>query len=167
MSEHDDDTPKPPAEGAGSPLKRGKHPVTPAGEPAERGRSASATEIEGEVLRRSNMAPDVPDTVRPRRKVGRREPVQSHQTEAQQEAHLTRPSDEEGTHFLPESYYGDEPTSIREEKFAEWQVAGLFILATLATLWTCVAYFVVPAHARLGQEMNFALGGGVAVALLA
>ena len=163
----EDNAPKTAAEASGSVFKRAQSPAKSSGEPKERGRSASATEIEGDVLRRSNMAPDVPDTVRPRRKVGRRQPVQSHQTEAQQEAHLTRPSDEDGTHFLPESYYGEEPMSIREEKFAEWQVAGLFILATLATLWVCVAYFIVPAHERLGQLMNFALGGGLAVALLA
>ena len=168
MSEHDDDTPTTAAEAAGSPLKRGKHPVTTGGEPADRGTSASAGEIEGEVLRRSNMAPDVPDTVRPRRKVGRRAPVQSHVTEAQEQAHLSRPSDDEGTHFLPESYYGDdEPMSIREEKFAELQVAGLFGLATLASLATCVAYFAVPMHDRLGQLMNYALGGGLSVAMLA
>src|SRR3954466_8358103 len=104
MSEHDDDTPTTAAEAAGSPVKRGKPPVTTGGEPADRGTSASAGEIEGEVLRRSNMAPDVPDTVRPRRKVGRRAPVQSHVTEAQERAHRTRPWDEEGPHFLRESY---------------------------------------------------------------
>jgi ubiquinol-cytochrome c reductase iron-sulfur subunit len=164
----DKDTPKTAAEAAGSPIKRARHPVTTGGDPADRGSSASATEIEGEVLRRSNMAPDVPATVRPRRKVGRRTPVQSHQTEAQGQAHLTRPSDADGTHFLPESYYGDdEPLTIREEKFAELQVAGLFTLASLATIWVCVAFFVVPAHDRLGQLMNYALGGGLAVALLA
>jgi ubiquinol-cytochrome c reductase iron-sulfur subunit len=168
MSSDDKDAPKTAAEAAGSPVKRAKHPVTTGGEPHERGTSASATEIEGEVLRRSNMAPDVPATVRPRRKVGRRTPVQSHQTQAQEQAHLARPSDEDGTHFLPESYYGDdEPLTIREEKFAELQVAGLFTLASLATIWVCVAFFVVPAHDRLGQLMNYALGGGLAVALLA
>ena len=71
MSDDDKDTPKTAAEAAGSPLKRAQHPVTTGGQPAERGTSASATEIESEVLRRSNMAPDIPDTVRPRRKVGR------------------------------------------------------------------------------------------------
>jgi len=165
---NDDDTPKTAAEAAGSPLKRAKSPAKSSGEAQERGTSASAGEIEGEVLRRSNMAPDVPATVRPRRKVGRRAPVQSDVTESQEQAHLTRPSDEDGTHFLPESYYGDdEPLSIREEKFAELQVAGLFTLATLASLWTCVAYFIVPEHQRLGQLMNYSLGGGLAVALLA
>jgi ubiquinol-cytochrome c reductase iron-sulfur subunit len=167
MSEKDKDAPKTAAEASGNVFKRGQHPVTTGGEPRERGRSASASEIDGEVLRRSNMAPDVPDAVRPRRKVGRRTPVKSDATQEQEQAHLERPSDDEGTHFLPESYYGgDEPLSIREEKFAELQVAGLFTLATIATIWVCVAYFVVPAHARLGQYMNFALGGGLAIALL-
>ena len=164
----DDDTPTTAAEAAGNPLKRAKSPATTSGQPQERGSSASAGEIEGEVLRRSNMAPDVPATVRPRRKVGRRTTVATEEAAAQSEAHLSRPSDEEGTHFLPESYYGDdEPLSVDEEKFAEKQVAGLFLLATIAALWTCVAYFVIPEHRRLGQLMNYSLGGGLAVALLA
>jgi len=163
----DKDAPKTAAEAAGSVFKRAQHPVSTSGAPRERGTSASAGEIEGEVLRRSGMGADVPDTARPRRKVGRRAPVQSTQTEEQQEAHLTRPSDADGTHFLPESYYGDEPMSIREEKFAEYQVAGLFTLASLAVIGVCVAYFIVPAHAHLGRDMNLALGGGLAIALLA
>lgn len=163
----DDDTPKTAAEAAGSVIKRGKSPASSSGEPKERGTSASAKEIEGEVLRRSNMAADVPATVRPRRKVGRRATPVTEESAAQSEAHLTRPSDSDGTHFLPESYYGDdEPMDPREEKFAELQVAGLFTLASLATLWVCVAYFVVPEHQRLGQLMNYSLGGGLAVALL-
>jgi ubiquinol-cytochrome c reductase iron-sulfur subunit len=164
-----DEAPKTAAEASGNVFKRAQHPVTTGGAERERGRSASASEIEGEVLRRGNMAPDVPATVRPRRKVGRRATaVHTPEAEEQAKAHLTRPSDSDGTHFLPESYYGEEEgLTPREEKFAELQVAGLFVLATLATLWTCVAYFVVPAHDRLGQLMNYALGGGIAVALLA
>jgi ubiquinol-cytochrome c reductase iron-sulfur subunit len=106
--------------------------------------------------------------VRPRRKVGRRTTPLTEEAAEQSEAHLTRPSDSDGTHFLPDSYYGDdEPLDPREEKFAELQVAGLFTLATLASLWTCVAYFIVPEHDRLGQLMNYSLGGGLTVALLA
>ena len=166
MSE-DKDAPKTAAEAAGNPIKRAKSPAKSSGEAQDRGSSASATEIEGQVLRRSNMAPDVPATVRPRRKVGRRATPQTEESAEQSQAHLTRPSDSDGTHFLPESYYGDdEPLDPREEKFAELQVAGLFILATLATLFVCVAYFTVPAHRNLGREMNFALGGGLAIALL-
>ena len=168
MSSDDKDAPKTAAEAAGSVIKRAKAPASSSGEPKERGTSASATEIEGEVLRRGNMAPDVPATVRPRRKVGRRTAVQTEEAAEQAQAHLTRPSDSDGTHFLPESYYGDdEPMDPREDKFAEIQVAGLFVLASLATLFVCVAYFVVPMHDRLGQLMNYALGGGLAVALLA
>jgi ubiquinol-cytochrome c reductase iron-sulfur subunit len=163
----DKDTPKTAAEAAGSPLKRAQSPAKSSGEPQERGTSASAGEIEGEVLRRSNMASDVPATARPRRKVGRRAPLQTEEAAEQAQAHLSRPSDADGTHFLPEGYYGDdEPLDPREDKFAELQVAGLFILAVLATLWVCVAYFVVPMHDRLGQLMNYSLGGGLAVALL-
>jgi ubiquinol-cytochrome c reductase iron-sulfur subunit len=40
------------------------------------------------------------------------------------------------------------------------------VLGILATLFVCVAYFVVPAHANLGRDMNYALGGGLALALL-
>jgi len=161
--------PKTAAEAAGSTIRRAQHPVTTGGAPRERGEgSASAAEIEGEVLRRSNMAPDVPDGVRPRRKVGRRSAAVTEESRAQSEAHLTRPSDDEGTHFLPESYYGTgEPLSEKEEKFAELQVAGLFTLASLATLWVCVAYFIIPSHAALGRWMNMSLGGGLAIALLA
>jgi hypothetical protein len=77
------DAPKTAAEAAGSVIKRAQAPASSSGEPKERGTSASATEIEGEVLRRSNMAPDVPDTVRPRRKVGRRAPLQTEEAAAQ------------------------------------------------------------------------------------
>ena len=169
---NDKDAPKTAADAAGNPLKRAQSPASSSGEPKERGTSASAQEIEGTVLRRSNMAPDVPGTVRPRRKVGRRVPAPTEEAAEQAQAHLSRPSDSDGTHFLPESYYGpdsgdgEEPTDPREEKFAELQVAGLFALASLATLWVCVAYFVVPMHERLGQLMNYSLGGGLAVALL-
>jgi ubiquinol-cytochrome c reductase iron-sulfur subunit len=176
MSEKDsptpDDAPKSAAEAAGRAFKRARNPVSSSGEPREHEGSASARDIDAEVLRRSNMAADVPDPVRPRRKVGRRQP-QTAESAAAAEAHLTRPSDSDGTHFLPESQYGpsvgegDEPLDPREDKFAELQVSGLFVLATLATLFVCVAYFVVPAHQHLGREMNFALGGGLAVALLA
>jgi ubiquinol-cytochrome c reductase iron-sulfur subunit len=156
------------AEASGSVFGRLKHPVSTSGEPRERSGSASAREIEGEVLRRSNMAPDVPDSVRPRRKVGRRRTEGTEAAEASAEAHLTRPSDDEGTRFLPESEHGtDEPLDPREDKFSELLVAGLFALATIATLWVCIAYFVIDAHAKLGLYMNFALGGGLAIALLA
>jgi len=163
----DKEAPKTAAEAAGNPLKRAQHPVSTSGEPRERGTSSSVNEIEGEVLARGNMAPPIPATARPRRKVGRRTPVVTPETQAQQEAHLTRPSDEEGTHFLPESYYGEEPIDPREDKFAELQVALCFLVAAAATVFVCVAYFVVPSHRRLGQLMNYALGGGLTIALLA
>ena len=164
----DDAAPKTAAEASGSVFKRLQHPVSTSGQPRERGTSASAKEIEGEVLRRSNMAPDVPAAVRPRRKVGRRQPTTvTPETAEQIDAHLSRPGDQEGTHFLPASQYGpDEPMSPQEDKFAELQVSGLFALATIATLWVCVAFFVIPAHRSLGRDMNFALGGGLAIALL-
>jgi len=114
------------------------------------------------------MASDVPDAVRPRGKVGRRRTEGTAAGEAAAEAHLSRPSDSDGTHFLPESEHGtSEPLDPREDKFAELLVAGLFTLATLATLFVCVAYFAIPAHDALGRWMNFSLGGGLAIALLA
>ena len=66
----EEETPKTAAEASGSVFKRLQHPVSTSGEARSRGTSASAREIKGEVLRRSNMAPDVPAAVRPRRKVG-------------------------------------------------------------------------------------------------
>jgi ubiquinol-cytochrome c reductase iron-sulfur subunit len=167
MTDESKDTPKTAAEAAGGPIKRAQSPATSSGEPNERGTSASAQQIEGHVLRRSTMAPDAPGTVRPRRKVGRRAAAPTEEAAEQAAAQLSRPSDSDDTHFLPESHHGDEePADPREEKFAELQVAGLFVLASLATLWVCVAYFVVPMHERLGQLMNYSLGGGLAVALL-
>jgi ubiquinol-cytochrome c reductase iron-sulfur subunit len=160
--------PKTAAEATGSVFGRLKHPVSTSGAARQRSTSASAREIEGEVLRRGNMAPDVPDSVRPRRKVGRRRTEGTAAAEAAAEAHLTRPSDSDGTHFLPESEHGtSEPLDPREDKFAELLVASLFGLATIATIWVCIAYFAIPAHERLGQWMNFSLGGGIAIALLA
>ncbi|MDQ1685509.1 MAG: ubiquinol-cytochrome c reductase iron-sulfur subunit [Frankiaceae bacterium] len=165
--EEPQEPPKTAAEAAGSVFGRLKHPVSTSGAPRQRSSSASATEIEGEVLRRGNMAADVPDAVRPRRKVGRRRTEGTPAAEAAAEAHLTRPGDEEGTHFLPDSEHGaSEPLDPREDKFAELLVAALFGLATLATIGVCVAFFAIPEHERLGQWMNFALGGGLAIALL-
>ena len=161
------DAPKTAAEASGSVFGRLKHPVSTSGEPRRRTGSSSAREIEGEVLRRGNMASDVPDAVRPRRKVGRRRTEGTPAAEAAAEAHLSRPSDAEGTHFLPAAEHGEsEPLDPREDKFAELLVAGLFTLATLAVIWVCVAYFAIPEHDRLGQWMNFSLGGGLAIALL-
>jgi ubiquinol-cytochrome c reductase iron-sulfur subunit len=161
-----DEAPKTAAEAAGSTVERLKSQTKTSGEPKETGRSASVEEIEGEVLRRSNMAPDVPDAVRPRRKVGRRSTPQTPEAAEQSAAHLSRPSDDDGTHFLPESYYGEGTHDPHEDKFAELQVAACFVVATLATLWVCVAYFIIPSRMNLGREMNFALGGGLAIALL-
>jgi ubiquinol-cytochrome c reductase iron-sulfur subunit len=162
------EAPKTAAEASGSVFGRLKHPVSTGGAARQRSSSASAREIEGEVLRRGNMAPDVPDAVRPRRKVGRRRTEGTEAAEAAAEAHLSRPSDSDGTHFLPDSEHGtSEPLDPREDKFAELLVSGLFVLATLAVIWVCIAFFAIPAHERLGEWMNFSLGGGLAIALLA
>lgn len=166
-AEETPEAPKTAAEAAGSVFGRLKHPVSTSGAPRQRSTSASAREIEGEVLHRGNMASDVPDAVRPRRKVGRRRTEGTPAAEAAAAAHLSRPSDDDGTHFLPESEHGtSEPLDPREDKFAELTVAALFGLATIATIFVCVAFFAIPEHERLGQWMNFALGGGLAIALL-
>jgi ubiquinol-cytochrome c reductase iron-sulfur subunit len=55
----------------------------------------------------------------------------------------------------------------REIDFAEKQVTALFVIGILAILGFLVAYFAIPIHENLGQYSNFALGGTLAVALLA
>jgi ubiquinol-cytochrome c reductase iron-sulfur subunit len=165
----DDDAPKTAAEASGSVFERAKHPVSTGGEPRERGRSASAREIEGEVLARGNMASDIPDKVRPKRKIGRREPL-TEQAAVAHEAARTIPPDDEGTHVVPASAFGIEhdPAQVdpREDKFAEFQVSLLFAIGAIASIAVCVFYVTVDQQASLGRDMNFALGGGLAVALL-
>jgi ubiquinol-cytochrome c reductase iron-sulfur subunit len=161
-----EDSPRTAADASGSVFKRAQHPVSTGGEERERGRSASAREIEGEVLQRGNMASDVPDAARPRRKVGRRQQM-TPEAAAAAEAHLSRPGDDEGTQMLPGSQYGgDGGLDPREDAFAEKQVAFLFLLGILGTLATCVLFFVIDSRANLGRDMNYALGGCLALALL-
>jgi ubiquinol-cytochrome c reductase iron-sulfur subunit len=169
-NDQDKEAPKTAAEASGNVFKRAQHPVTTGGEPRETGRSASAREIEGEVLERGNMAPDVPETVRPRRKVGRRQPLTEKAAEAQQAA-LTVPPDQEGSHFVPPERFGVEhdPAQVdpREEKFAEFQVSLLFAIGAIASVAVCVFFVTFDQKTSLGREMDFAIGGGLAVALLA
>jgi ubiquinol-cytochrome c reductase iron-sulfur subunit len=55
----------------------------------------------------------------------------------------------------------------REDKFAELQVAALFAVGIAGLLFFLVSYFAISIHDKLGQYSNFALGGGLAVALFA
>ena len=164
------DAPKTAAEASGSVFERAKSPVKNTGEPKESKGTASAKDIDNETLRRSNMAPDVPDKVRPARKVGRRKPLTAAAADAQ-EAMFTRASDDDGTHAVPAEAFGIEhdPAQVDpgEDKFAEFQVSLLFAIAALGAIAFVVCYVTIDQQAALGREMNFALGGSLAISLLA
>jgi len=169
-NDENDDTPKTAAEAHGSVFKRAEHPTSTGGEPRERGSSASAQEIEGEVLARSNMAPDVPEKVRPSRKLGRRQPL-TDQAAAAESAQYSIPPDEDGTHIVPPGAVGvdHDPAQVDpdEERFAEAQVAALFGLTAVGVIVTCVGYLVIDPHRNLGRTINFAIGGGLTLSLIA
>jgi len=113
---------------------------------------------------------NVPPNARPARKIGRRKSLTAQAADAQ-DAMFSRASDDEGTHAIPAESVGvdHDPAQIdpREDKFAEWQVAALFIIATLAAIGFVVAYVLVDPKAAIGRDMNFALGGTFAASLLA
>jgi ubiquinol-cytochrome c reductase iron-sulfur subunit len=169
-NEKDDEAPRTAHEASGSVFERMKHPTTTGGEPRERGRSASARDIEGEVLERGGMAPDVPEKVRPARKIGRRQPL-TEKAAAAEAAAYSVPTDEEGSHVVrPEAFGVDhDPAQVdpREERFAEAQVSALFALTALGVIATCVGYLVIDPHRNLGRNINYVIGGGLTVALLA
>jgi ubiquinol-cytochrome c reductase iron-sulfur subunit len=166
----DDDAPKTAADASGSVFERMKHPTTTGGEPRERGSSASAREIEGEVLDRGSMAPDVPEKMRPSRKLGRREPL-TEKAAAAESAQYSIPPDDDGTHMVPPGAVGvdHDPAQIdpREERFAEMQVAALFALASIGVILTCVGFLVIDPRLNLGRNINYAIGGGLTLALVA
>jgi ubiquinol-cytochrome c reductase iron-sulfur subunit len=168
--EKDDEAPRTAHEASGSVFERMKHPTTTGGEPRERGRSASARDIEGEVLERGGMAPDVPEKVRPARKIGRRQPL-TEKAAAAEVAAYSVPTDEEGSHVVPPEAFGvdHDPAQVdpREERFAEAQVSALFALTALGVIATCVGYLVIDPHRNLGRNINYVIGGGLTVALLA
>jgi ubiquinol-cytochrome c reductase iron-sulfur subunit len=170
MSDEEQDHPRTAFEAEGSPFKRGQHPVSTGGEERDRGHTASAKEIPGEVLGRTSMGADVPHNVRPRRRIGRRQEL-TEEARAAQEAQFTRPTDSDDTHFVPAESLGIEhdPAQVDaiEQSFAEWQVSALFILSAVAAVGFCVAYVMVDPLADLGQLMNIALGGSLAISLLA
>jgi ubiquinol-cytochrome c reductase iron-sulfur subunit len=165
--ETNDEKPTTAADASGSIVDRLKHPVSTGGEPRERGRTSSAREIEGEVV--GSTAPDVPAGARPRRRVGRR--VLTEQAQAQREAAFTTPSDDDGTHFVPVTATGADydpaQTDPREDRFAEMQVSALFLLAALGVVVACVGFFVIDFGAHLGRTLDYVVGAGVSLSLLA
>jgi len=169
-TENNDDAPKTAAEASGNVFDRLKHPTTTGGEPRERGRSASAREIEGEVLDRGGMAPDVPEKVRPRRRIGRRQPL-TDQAAAAEAAQYSIPPDDEGTHIVPPGALGVDhdpaQVDVHEERFAEGQVAALFALTAVGVIITIVGYLTIDLHRNLGRTINFVIGGGLTLSLLA
>jgi ubiquinol-cytochrome c reductase iron-sulfur subunit len=96
------------------------------------------------------MSEQTPHSGSPRRRVGRRPTDEA------------SPATTESTGGR--SYAEDTTEDPRELKFAELQVAALFGVATLAIIGFVVAYVTVPAHARIGQWMNYALGGTLTIA---
>jgi ubiquinol-cytochrome c reductase iron-sulfur subunit len=168
MTDEEKDTPTTAAEAAGSIVERAKSPQKSSGAARSTGGTASAREIDAEVLARGATGPDVPAKARPARKLGRK-PLTPAAADAQ-EAMFTRPSDSDGTHAVPAEAFGLEhdPAQIdpREDKFAEFQVSLLFGLAALLVVAFCVFYVVLDQHDSLGRTMNFALGGTFALSLL-
>jgi ubiquinol-cytochrome c reductase iron-sulfur subunit len=169
MSDEDKDTPQTAADASGNVFERAKSPTSNRGVPRETGRSASAKDIEGEVLKAGGMGADVPAKVRPDRKVGRRKPL-TDRAAAAQEAMFTRPSDEDGTHAVPAEALGIEhdPAQVdpREDKFAEIQVSALFMIAALAVIGFVVAFVLINPRAHLGRDINYAIGGAFSLSLL-
>jgi ubiquinol-cytochrome c reductase iron-sulfur subunit len=90
----------------------------------------------------------------PRKRVGRRpadNPVNSPATVSTSDLAVTE-------------QHAEDP---RETKFAEIQVAALFLVGTAMLLFFMVAYFAISIHNQLGQYSNYALGGSLAIAMFA
>jgi ubiquinol-cytochrome c reductase iron-sulfur subunit len=92
---------------------------------------------------------------RPRRRIGRRNP------ENVERGGGLAPQDARSLNI------SEQDVDPRDEKFAELQVAGLFGVAILALLFFVYAYFGISIHDKIGQYSNYALGGSLAIALLA
>jgi ubiquinol-cytochrome c reductase iron-sulfur subunit len=115
--------------------------------------------LEGELVSPAVGAP-VPGSVRPQRRVGRRAHDEPPTSSGEP---YTRASAEPSGKAGEESYASQ---SDPDDRFAEWQVSAMFVLAALGTVGFCVAYFTISIHDKLGGPSNWALGGGLAVALL-
>jgi len=113
------------------------------------------------------MSDDTPKA-RPARKIGRRKPLSAASGEMPPgtvTSSLDRPGEDGHAEFeVKHVDRGDEPG---EDKFAELQVSALFAVAALAVVGFIVSYVLIDPHAAIGRDMNFALGGTLAVALLA
>jgi ubiquinol-cytochrome c reductase iron-sulfur subunit len=114
-------------------------------------------EIEGEVVARSDSP-----TGRPRRRVGRRADETTPGVPGS--GIETAAGDRDGHVTVAEREPEAEDT--REDVFAERQVSALFILATLGTIAFIVAYLMISQQLNYGREMNYALGGSLALAML-
>ncbi len=88
----------------------------------------------------------------PRKRVGRRPTDDNPAT-------VERASDQ---HILEQTAETEE-----EERFAELQVAALFLVGTAMLIFFIVAYFAISIRDNLGQYSNYALGGSLALALFA
>jgi ubiquinol-cytochrome c reductase iron-sulfur subunit len=163
------DAPRTAHEASGSVFERAKSPTKSSGEPRKTGGTASAKEIEGEVLAGGSMGADVPDKVRPARKVGRRKPLTEAAAEAQ-EAMFSLPSDEDGTHAVPVEAFGLEhdPAQVdpREDRFAEMQVSFFFALAAVGVVTFVLGFVMMDPKAHLGRDLAFVIGGSFTVSLL-
>jgi ubiquinol-cytochrome c reductase iron-sulfur subunit len=95
----------------------------------------------------------VPGQPRPRRQVGRRPAA-------------TNPS-AASSQLAERSYSEDVAEDPREVKFAEWQVAALFLVGAAMAIAFVVFYVTVPIHRNIGQLSNYALGGSLALSLAA
>jgi len=112
------------------------------------------------------MSDDTPKA-RPPRKIGRRTPVTARAGSAPSTtaaSAVDKPGPDGHAEF--EILHVDEQVDPVEDKFAEIQVSVLFAIASLATIGFIVAFVLVDPKAAIGRDMNFALGGTFAVALL-
>jgi ubiquinol-cytochrome c reductase iron-sulfur subunit len=88
----------------------------------------------------------------PRKRVGRRPTDDNPAT-------VERTSDQ---HVLEQTAQTEE-----EERFAEIQVAALFLVGIAMLIFFIVAYFAISVRNNIGQYSNYALGGSLALALFA
>ena len=115
----------------------------------------------------SDEHPEVTPKMRTPRKIGRRTPLTAQPAGRHEAPHA--PVGDIDTHVVSQAELGEhelEPVDPREDKFAEYQVAALFLIAALAVVGFIVAYVLVDPKSSLGRDMNFALGGTLTLSLL-
>ncbi|HTR69915.1 MAG TPA: Rieske 2Fe-2S domain-containing protein [Mycobacteriales bacterium] len=107
----------------------------------------------------SDLSPQGPE---PRRQIGRRP-----------DGLASPPIDEPGsdvaviTEEVTELDTGHDEVDPRVDRAAEVAVSGLFILAMVAVVAFVVFYVTISIHTNIGKNSNLALGGSLAVALVA